>query len=196
MKQRTLGTMIAAMALVLLTGCGNEVPSGPRNLLPDLEERTRYGFNVDEAKHALEEVKISVDTALENGLAFKDLDFDVLNELSPEVAIVERTLKVAMLGGAATVAGLDNSGTSILAAAYGDGGYCFYLRITEGSPMKVERGIGFSATCAASEPASSITWSTTEEFPDTTKVQMPTSSVEVGGSPDGQPATSPTPQTK
>jgi hypothetical protein len=87
----------------------------------------------------------------------------------------------AKMGGAATVASVDNTGSTIFASAYGDGGICFYIRISDQSPLKTERGAGFSATCSAAEPASSITWSSNNEFPESSKVEMPSSSVEVGG---------------
>lgn len=188
--RRSITIAAAVLAVVMLSGCAEETLSGPRNLLPDLEARTRYGFTVDEAKNALESLNTVVTDALEAGDKFADLDFDRLNELSPEIAILPGAMDVSTLGGAATVAAIANDGKTILGASYGDSGYCVYMRITNGTPLKVERGIGFQLDCNAAKPASSITWSSTGAFPETSQVTMPEGTF-TKGDPVGQPSTTP-----
>jgi hypothetical protein len=186
MKATMKRIAVAATLALLLTGCAKEVPSGPRNLLPGLEARTKYGFSIDEASKALESLRTVVDNALTAGVAFSELDFDILNELSPEIAILPGDMNITSLGGAATIVAVENEGKYLMGAAYGDSGFCLYMKITEGTPLKIERGIGFAIDCNADKASDSITWSSDESFPGTDKVELPEGNLSVGVPQNGE----------
>jgi hypothetical protein len=180
MREKLKLITVATTLVLLLTACSEDVPTGTRNLLPGVEARTNYGFSVDEAVYGLESLLSVVDNALSSGVKFKDIDFDILNDLSPEVAVLPGEMNITMLGGAATVVAVSNSGKYIIGAAYGDSGFCLYMKITEGRELKIERGIGFSIDCNAEKISDSITWSLTETFPGVDKVEMPEGNITSG----------------